>query len=302
MTTTRKENESLASGRGRGAELLGLNGAVSVEEFEAVRQGLDPRTKAFLRARQSADRIAPDGTTLAHGRSLYDFTFSAPKSVSILAILNNDPRLTDAHRTAVEEALGEAEMQASARVRQRGSNADRLTGNLVVAVYHHDASRELDPQIHTHAVAANMTFDGIEGRWKALQASAIYQNRAYLTEVYRNALARQVRSLGYEIESKRDGKGNDCGFEIRGVPRDLIEKFSERSRQRDRAIAVFADRNGRRPTKQRDCCFGAGIAGCQVGGDLNRGAKKETAGQAEPGGRAHLTGASRRPSVSLATY
>ena len=114
---------------------------------------------------------------------------------------------------------------------------NRTTGNLVIAVYHHDTSRELDPQLHTHAVAANLTYDGAEGRWKALQASGIYERRAYLTEVYRNALAREVRQLGYEIENRRNAKGRDCGFEIRGVPDEVLARFSQRSRQRDEAIA-----------------------------------------------------------------
>jgi conjugative relaxase-like TrwC/TraI family protein len=72
---------------GCGAELLGLSGAVETQDFEAVRQGLDPNTKEFLRVRQSADRVAADGTKLAQGRSLYDFTISAPKSVSVVALL-----------------------------------------------------------------------------------------------------------------------------------------------------------------------------------------------------------------------
>ena len=73
--------------QGRGAELLGLSGSVRTEEFEALRQGLDPGTNEFLRVRRSADRKAVDGTNLAQGRSLYDFTISAPKSVSIRRLL-----------------------------------------------------------------------------------------------------------------------------------------------------------------------------------------------------------------------
>ena len=118
----------------------------------------------------------------------------------------------------------------------------------MIAVYPHDTSRELDPQIHTHAVAANLTYDGTEGRWKALQASGIYERRAYLSEVYRNALACQVRRLGYEIENHRDAKGRDSGFEIRGIPKELLEKYSQRSRQRDEAIKQFTAANGRKPT------------------------------------------------------
>jgi conjugative relaxase-like TrwC/TraI family protein len=233
---------------GRGAELLGLSGEVRAEDFEAIRQGLDPRTNEFLRVRQSADRMAADGTTLAQGRSLYDFTISAPKSVSVMAILGEDARLMEAHRNAVKEALNEMETKAASRIRKGDANGDRTTGNLVAAVYQHDASRELDPQLHTHAVAANLTFDGYEGRWKALQASAIYEQRAYLTEVYRNALAREVRALGYEIDNRRDAKGRDSGFEIRGVPEELLERFSRRSQQRDRAIEDFISKNGRKPT------------------------------------------------------
>jgi conjugative relaxase-like TrwC/TraI family protein len=169
--------------------------------------------------RRSSDRKAVDGTKLAQGRSLYDFTISAPKSVSILAVVAGDDRLIEAHRTAVSETLKEAEPYAASRVRQARANEDRPTGNLALVVYHHDTSRELDPQLHTHAIAANLTYDGTEGRWKALQASEIYQRRAYLSEVYRNALAREVRALGYEVESQRDSKGHDAGFEIRGVPR-----------------------------------------------------------------------------------
>jgi conjugative relaxase-like TrwC/TraI family protein len=117
-----------------------------------------------------------------------------------------------------------------------------------MAAYRHDASRGLDPQLHTHAVAANLSYDGVEGRWKALQASGLYERRAYLTEVYRNALAREVRSLGYEIEPRRDSKGKDYGFEMRGVSNELLERYSQRSAQRDTAIDVFTREHGRKPT------------------------------------------------------
>lgn len=234
--------------QGRGAGLLGLSGVVEEQPFEAVRQGLHPETGEYLRPRQSADRMAANGTTQSRGRNLYDFTFSAPKSVSILAQLGRDERLIAAHHKAVDEVLTELERYAASRVRQGSANADRPTGNLVLAVYHHDTSRELDPQLHTHAVAGNLTFDGEENRWKALQASGIYQRRAYLSEVYRNALARQVRDLGYEIEDRHKSNGQDDGFEIRGVSQELIAQYSQRSQQRDAAIAEFERTQGRHPS------------------------------------------------------
>jgi conjugative relaxase-like TrwC/TraI family protein len=233
---------------GRGAELLGLKGEVRSEDFEAVRQGLNPQTGEFIRQRHGADRIASNGEEQSKARSLYDMTFSAPKSVSVMAIVGGDERLVAAHATAVHEALEEAEKYSATRVRLAGLNENRTTGNWVVAAYTHDTSRELDPQLHTHAVAANLTYDGSEGRWKALQASGLYERRSYLTEVYRNALAREVLVLGYEIENRHDVRGRDKGFEIAGFSRDLLEKYSQRSAQRDAAIQEFTHSRGRAPT------------------------------------------------------
>jgi conjugative relaxase-like TrwC/TraI family protein len=233
---------------GRGAELVGLKGEVTSEDFEAVRQGLDPRTGDFLRQRHGADRTASNGEEQSKARSLYDMTFSAPKSVSVMAIVGGDERLVAAHETAVREVLEEAEKYSATRVRLAGLNENRATGNWIVASYTHDTSRQLDPQLHTHAVAANLTYDGTEGRWKALQASGLYERRSYLTEVYRNALAREVRALGYEVENRHDVRGRDKGFEIAGFSKDLLDKYSQRSAQRDAAIQEFTNSRGRAPT------------------------------------------------------
>jgi conjugative relaxase-like TrwC/TraI family protein len=234
--------------QGRGAAELGLVGEVTEQQFEAIRQGVHPETRERLRPRQSVDRRSVDGEVQSRGRHLYDFTLSAPKSVSVVATLGEDDRLVQAHQQAVEAALQELETSAAARVRIDGANENRVTGNLVLAVYHHDTSRELDPQLHTHAVAGNLTYDGTEGRWKALQASDIYGQRAYLTEVYRNTLAHQVRALGYDIENRHDARGRDLGFEIRGVSQDLLRTYSQRSQRRDQAIEAFTEKTGRRPT------------------------------------------------------
>jgi conjugative relaxase-like TrwC/TraI family protein len=115
-------------------------------------------------------------------------------------------------------------------------------------VYHHDTSRDLDPQLHTHAVAGNLKYDGTEGRWKALQAADIYAQRAYLTEVYRNTLANQVRALGYDVDNRYDARGRDLGFETGGVSQDPVRTYSQRSQQRDQAIEAFTEQRAARPT------------------------------------------------------
>ena len=233
---------------GRGAELLGLQGKVTREQFEAVLEGLHPQTGEFLRPRHNADRHATNGEILSRARSLYDLTFSAQKSVSVQALVGRDRRLLEAHRHAVNVALQEAERYAGTKVRRNGANHDRQTGNFVVAAYTHDSSRMLDPQLHTHAVAANLSYDGVEGRWKALRVSGIFERRAYITEVYRNELARDALGLGYEIESQRNAKGVDYGFEIKGLSKDVLKRYSQRSEQRDEFIRRFAAEHGRVPT------------------------------------------------------
>jgi conjugative relaxase-like TrwC/TraI family protein len=104
---------------------------------------------------RSADRVAADGSTQSDGRHLYDFNISAP--VSVMANLGEDRRMIEAHRIAVAETLRELESYAAARVRKAQANHDRPMENLVIAVCHHDTGRELAPQLHTHAVAANLT-------------------------------------------------------------------------------------------------------------------------------------------------
>ena len=76
----------------------------------------------------------------------------------------------------------------------------------------------------------------------------LYDRRSYLTEVYRNALAREVRALGYEIENRRDVGGRDKGFEIAGVSQEILETCSRRSGRRDAAVADFTQTRGRAPT------------------------------------------------------
>ena len=115
---------------GRGAELLGLRGSVTHEQFEAIREGSHPETGEFLRPRHSADRTNSDGSEQSKARSLYDLTFSAPKSVSVQALVGADERLVTAHDKAVREALAEAESHAATRVRLNSANEDQDHGKL----------------------------------------------------------------------------------------------------------------------------------------------------------------------------
>ena len=142
-------------------------------------------------------------------------------------------------------AIRELEQFAAARVRKGGiQEQDRTTGNLVGAAFLHTTSRALDPQLHTHFVLFNCTWDKKEARWKALQTGDMFGAINYGTEVYRNELAKRLHQIGYV--TRRTGSA----FEIEGVDAKLIEQFSKRSQQRDMAVKRQEDKVGRKLTKK----------------------------------------------------
>jgi len=170
---------------GAGAERLGLNNNVTREQFHALCENQNPETGERLTQRSQKE---------GQRRVFYDFTCSAPKSVSVLAVTLDDPRLIEAHEEAARLAFRELETFAATRIRKQGvENRDRVTGNLVAAAFVHDSSRALDPQLHTHFTVFNATFDGQERCWKALQARGMYDAIRYGTAVYRNELAKRVQ-------------------------------------------------------------------------------------------------------------
>src|SRR5690606_34739396 len=169
----------------------------------------------------------------------YDFTFSPPKSVSVVGLFQ-DARILALHDRAVRVALAELEKFAETRVRRSCEDAERSTGNVVAALFRHDTSRELDPHLHTHCVLFNATFDPVEQRWKALQAGAMYRAQKFAENLYYHEFAKGLRGLGYEIEN------NARDFEIRQVPKTVIDRFSKRHRQIDEETRKEIERGGLR--------------------------------------------------------
>jgi conjugative relaxase-like TrwC/TraI family protein len=219
---------------GEGVQKLGLKPGQTVTR------------EAFLRL---CDNLHPEsGTKLTQiqlsGRTIFfDFTCSAPKSVSILAVTMGDKRIVEAHREASAIALRELEAFAGTRIRKGGAMDDRRTGNLVGAAFQHTSSRALDPQLHTHFTLFNATYDPVEQRWKALQTSGMFAAIHYGTGVYRNELAKRLHAIGYTTRQTAHG------FEIEGVEPKLIERFSKRAQQRNAAVAREEKRLGRKLSK-----------------------------------------------------
>ena len=234
------ENETVP-GRwlGRSAERLGLSGEITAgdEAFEALRTNRHPQTGEKLTARDGENRIR-----------FYDFQCSAPKSVSVMAVTAGDARLLAAHDRAVAVAFGELEAFAATQANTALTRHNRITGNVAAAAFRHTASRALDPQVHTHLVTANATWDTESQSWRALTEYEMLRAVRYAGKVYQNELGRSCRKLGYALAETRDERGTVTGFEITGVSQEIRERFSKRRAEIEIGIDDFRQKHGRTPT------------------------------------------------------
>ena len=221
------EHREASAWAGRGAEELGLKGPVDPDIFRAVLEGKVPDGSGTELGKRGKDG------EIIH-RPGRDLTFSAPKSVSLAALIGGDRRIVEAHDRAVAATLDWVERNA-AETRMKDPETGRMVraGNqkTVVAKFRHDTSRNLDPQLHTHAVLANMV-QGEDGKWRSMANEKLYESKMLLGALYRSELAASLARLGYGIEKTHaDGR-----FEIAGVSREAIEAFSSRRTEIEAAM------------------------------------------------------------------
>ncbi|WBO21711.1 MobF family relaxase [Sphingomonas abietis] len=157
----------------------------------------------------------------------WDFAVNAPKSVSIVALVAGDDRIAEAHEKAVGVALSYLEEHALMRHRVDGEVTEKTTGRLIFARFTEHASRELDPHLHTHVVVMNISNEREGAGFVSLETRAMYAEQMVAGQVYRSELAHLLRERGYDIDfDPRKGL-----FEIRGVPKPLIQEMSQRAEQ-----------------------------------------------------------------------
>ncbi|WP_334054730.1 MobF family relaxase [Pasteurella multocida] len=211
---------------GNGALKLGLDGEVKKNDFKAVLEGnlQDGTSLAYIRNGENKHRAG------------YDLTFSAPKSVSVLALVSNDKEILEAHKSAVINTLKEIESMVTTRTMIDGVPLYTNTNSLIGALFMHDTNRNLDPQLHTHAIIANATFEQEKG-WRTLSSDksnefsvgqgfieTVWNNQVALGAIYRQFLKEEVIKQGYEVENV----GKNGLWEIKGVPTDI---FSSRRQE-----------------------------------------------------------------------
>jgi len=216
----RDASEFAGEWHGLGAELLGLSGTIDKESYFKLCDNINPKTGDPLTARTKAER-----------RVAYDFTFDAPKSVTLAFELGGDERILDAFRAAVKDTMDEMEGAIMARVRTNGRSEDRPSANMLWGEFIHRTARPVDglpdPQLHCHAMCFNATWDPEESRWKAAQFGNIVRDRGYYQASFHSRFAERLRELGYGIEQDKNS------FRLAGIERATTDKFSRRSEQID---------------------------------------------------------------------
>jgi conjugative relaxase-like TrwC/TraI family protein len=203
---------------GKGAQQLGLKGQVEQESYFALCDNLHPETGEQLTPRQKQNR-----------RPMYDWTFSAPKAISVLYEYSGDDRILDAFRTSMKETMQDAEAEMKTRVRKGGTDEDRLTRNLVGAEFLHFTARpvegEIDPHLHAHCVVFNTTFDAEENRWKASQQGDLKRDADYWEAAFHARFAKRLNDLG--IGTVKDG----TSFTLAELPYSITDNNSGRRNQ-----------------------------------------------------------------------
>ncbi len=230
---------------GKAAQTQGLHNQITPSQFEAALHG----------QAANGDQLIADRRNRRPGT---DITFSAPKSVSLQALVYGKQEIIAAHTKAVQLALDyiERELIQSRLTHNKQTHSER-TSNLQAALWLHDTSRNLDPQLHTHAVILNQT-QCSDGKWRTIDNSQIFQHQLLVGAIYHNALAHELHQLGYQTHWNPDHT-----FEISGYTPTQLEAFSTRRAQiiervgadasvQKRALATLQTRQKKQFNTDRD--------------------------------------------------
>ncbi|SJN34811.1 putative TraA-like conjugal transfer protein [Mycetocola reblochoni REB411] len=190
----------------------------------------------------------------------FDLTFSVPKSVSTLwAVADGGTQalIARAHHAAIQDVIDLFERNvAMTRIGAkgpRGAVAQVEVQGVIAAAYDHYDSRASDPQLHTHVVVANRVQAVHDGKWRTLDSRAIHAAVTGLSEHYNAVLSDHLTQvLGVGWEARERGAGRSTAWEITGVPQELMDEFSSRTRDieqvKDRLVADYVTRHGRQPS------------------------------------------------------
>jgi conjugative relaxase-like TrwC/TraI family protein len=211
-----RDDACLSSWQGKAAITLGIQDQIVEKE----------RFKRYLNGEISGQKLGTVRKGKLTHKPAVDLCFSPPKTVSIMALVAGDERVLEAHNQAVNASIQMMEDKAAfTRFHTRDENGkDQIvhhnTGNLLCAVFTHETSRKLSPQLHSHAICLN--FSQVEtGEWRSIESRHFYSLQKQIGLYYRQQLSSKLKALGYGIVRKKD-----ANFEIEGVPDSVIKAFS----------------------------------------------------------------------------
>lgn len=219
-----QKNEVIGKWNGKGAQKLQLGEDINKEQFDSLCYNKNPNTNEQLTARNNETR-----------RVGYDFTFSVPKSVSIAYATTEDKELLEAFKKSVNDTMNHVEENMEARVRKNNAFENRTTGNMVWGEFIHTTARPVDGipdcHLHAHCFAFNATYDEQEQKWKAAELGNIKSDGPYYEAYFNSLLAANLQKAGYELDR------NKINFELAGVSRETIDKFSRRTTEIEKLAA-----------------------------------------------------------------
>jgi conjugative relaxase-like TrwC/TraI family protein len=219
------------------AAALGKNWAVqktTPQRIAARIAALPPQSEADRAAAIAAIETQERGRRMPLAVSGFDLTFTVPKSVSVLWALA-DPatqtRIANAHRDPVLQCLQLVETHALFTRIGAGGAAQVPGRGAVAAAFDHWDTRTGDPNLHTHLVLANKV-QGLDGRWRAIDAKALYAATVAISELYDCLIADAInREVGATWALRDRGERRSPAFEIDGVDDVMLAEFSTRSTQ-----------------------------------------------------------------------
>lgn len=212
---TNQEGRSEWGGSAKGA--LGLpDGEITKHDLTWVLAGTLPNG-------QQLGRMKKGELVRDYGR---DFTFSAPKSVSMLLMTGHRQTVYDAHDKAVRITMKfyEKNFAISRKHNSQTKKQDEIGGQKIVyGIFREDLSRAGDMAVHSHVVTSNLAL-GEDDIYRSLKFSMAYEQKILLGAIYRAELGHELKKSGIALEPA----GKHGLWEIKDVPRKAIETFSKR--------------------------------------------------------------------------
>lgn len=203
------------------ASTLGYEGSIHQFAYDLASEGKDSYGRQ-LRKYQKNSRPA-----------ICDLTLNAPKSVSVEALVHNNPVAVAAHDRGVESAISFTERHLLFSQVKRTGQVERVhTNKALIGSFRQRDNREGEPHLHTHNVIFNVGY--VQGKWRSLANEQVYLAKLTIGAIYQNDTAYHLHQAGYKTYWDAQGQ-----FELAGNSKRLLEEtFAQRTEKLEAYLAL----------------------------------------------------------------